>query len=447
MHGTDLDSKYKEMTETPVPGLLLSLALPAVVSNLITMVYNMADTYFIGKISTQASAAVGIALAVQGVIQAIGFFFGQGAGNNMSRQLGEKNEEAARTLAANGFLTGFLASSAFALASLAFLDSLVWFLGATETIHPYAKDYIFYILLSAPFMSSSLTLNNLLRFQGLTFYSMIGLGTGGLLNLVLDPLLIFGLGWGIAGAAIATGLSQFVSFILLLTLMELKGAVKIRPASFKPSLKGYRTITNGGLPSLFRQAVMSVSMVFLNTAAKPYGDAVIAAMAIVNKIGNFTNSVLLGIGQGFQPLCGFNYGARKYGRVREAFWFCVKLMSVFILAVAFCEFLWAEPLAGFFRDGDQEVIAIGALALRLRCFTMVFSVWLIMSNMFMQTTGHVVQASVLGLLRQGLVLIPVVLLLPPIIGLWGIQLAQPIADTVSLLISIPMTLGMLRHMD
>ena len=447
MSEKDFDSKYRDMTETPVPSLLLRLALPAVISNLITMLYNMADTFFIGKISTSASAAVGVALSIQSIIQAIGFFFGQGAGNNMSRQLGKKNLKEARTLASNGFITGFIACALFSVVCLLFLDPVVWALGSTETIHPYAKSYIFYILLAAPFMSSSLTLNNLLRFQGLTFYSMIGLGTGGLLNLVLDPLLIFGLDLGIAGAAIATGVSQLVSFTLLFVLMEWKGSVHIRPKDFKPSLKSYRMIANGGLPSLCRQGVMSVATIFLNTAAKPFGDAVIAAMSIVNKIGNFTNSVLLGVGQGFQPLCGFNYGARKFDRVREAFWFSVKLMAVFILAVAVVEFIWADPIVGFFRDGDPEVIGVGARALRLRCFTMVFSVWMVMANMFLQTTGHVVSASVLGLLRQGLVLIPVVLILPPLIGLQGILLAQPIADTVSLLISIPMTLGMLRHMD
>lgn len=441
------DEKFREMTETPVRSLILSLSVPTVISNLISTLYNAADTFFVGQISTSASAAVGVALSLQAIIQAIGFFFGQGSGNNMSRRLGAHDEKTAEILASTGFFSALIFSALVTLLGLLFLRPLSIFLGSSETILPYAMDYMFWILLSAPFMAVSLVLNNQLRFEGNSFYSMIGLTTGGILNLFLDPLFIFVFGLGISGAAIATAISQIVSFIILFILSERIGTVKIRPRSFRPSLRILGTITNGGLPSLCRQSVASVAMIALNNAALPYGDAAIAAMAIVNKIGNFTNSILIGVGQGYQPVCGYNYGAKLYIRVKEGFWFCVKLMSFVLLALALIEFIWATPIVGFFRKGDPEVIAIGDIALRLRCFTLPLSSWLIISNMLLQTTGKMWRASILGFARQGLMLIPLVLILPPLIGIWGIQIAQPFADIIAFAISIPMTTGILRELN
>ena len=441
------DEKFREMTETPVRRLILSLSVPTVISNLISTLYNAADTFFVGQISTSASAAVGVALSLQAIIQAIGFFFGQGSGNNMSRRLGAHDEKTAEILASTGFFSALIFSALVTLLGLLFLRPLSIFLGSSETILPYAMDYMFWILLSAPFMAASLVLNNQLRFEGNSFYSMIGLTTGGILNLFLDPLFIFVFGLGISGAAIATAISQVVSFIILFVLSERIGTVKIRPRSFRPSLRILGTITNGGLPSLCRQSVASVAMIALNNAALPYGDAAIAAMAIVNKIGNFTNSILIGVGQGYQPVCGYNYGAKLYTRVKEGFWFCVKLMSFVLLALSVIEFIWATPIVGFFRKGDPEVIAIGDIALRLRCFTLPLSSWLIISNMLLQTTGKMWRASILGFARQGLMLIPLVLILPPLIGIWGIQIAQPLADIIAFAISIPMTTGILRELN
>ena len=441
------EDRFRKMTETPVRRLIISLSVPTVISNLVSTLYNAADTFFVGQISTSASAAVGVALSLQAVIQAIGFFFGQGSGNNMSRQLGSHHEDTAEVLASTGFFSSLILSVLVTVLGLIFLRPLSIFLGSSETILPYAMDYIFWILIASPFMASSFVLNNQLRFEGNSFYSMIGLTTGGILNLVLDPLFIFVFHMGISGAALATAISQFVSFVILFVLTQKIGTVKIRFSSFKPSLKILGMITNGGLPSLCRQSVASVAMIALNNAALPFGDAAIAAMAIVNKIGNFTNSVLLGVGQGYQPVCGYNYGAGLYKRVKDGFWFCVKLMSIVLLALAFVEYIWASPIVGFFRKGDPEVIEIGDIALRLRCFTLVFSAWITISNMLLQTTGKMWRASILGFARQGIILIPVVWILPPLIGIWGIQIAQPLADLITFLMSVPMTMGVIRAMN
>ena len=447
MNTETVDAKYKKMTETPVKGLILRLSVPTIISNLISTLYNAADTFFVGQISTSASAAVGVALSLQAVIQAIGFFFGQGSGNNMSRRLGAHDEKTAEILASTGFVSSLMISVIISVLGLIFLRPMSIFLGSSETILPYAMDYMFWILIAAPFMASSLVLNNQLRFEGNSFYSMIGLTTGGILNLFLDPLLIFVFDMGISGAALATAISQIVSFAILFILSERIGTVKIRLRSFKPSIKLLGMITNGGLPSLCRQSVTSVAMICLNNAALPFGDAAIAAMAIVNKIGNFTNSVLIGVGQGFQPVCGYNYGAGLYRRVKEGFWFCVKLMSVVLIVLAVIEYIWASPIVGFFRKGDAEVIEIGDIALRLRCFTLVFSAWITISNMLLQTTGKMWRASILGFARQGIILIPIVWILPPLIGIWGIQIAQPLADLVTFIMSVPMTMGVIKAMN
>ena len=447
MRRLSTEEKFAQMTETPVRRLILTLAVPTVISNLISTLYNAADTFFVGMISTSASAAVGVALSLQAIIQAIGFFFGQGSGNNISRQLGAHHENTAKELASTGFFSAFILSTFIALPCLIVLEPLSVFLGSSDTILPYAMDYMFWILLAAPFMASSLVLNNQLRFEGNSFYSMIGLTTGGIINLFLDPLLIFVFDMGIAGAAVATAVSQIISFLILPILSEKVGTVRLSIRYFRPSMKMMRMITNGGLPSLCRQSVTSVAMISLNNAALPFGDAAVAAMAIVNKIGNFTNSILLGVGQGFQPVCGYNAGAGRFERVKEGFWFCVKSMSILLLLLAVLEYIWAAPIVGFFRKGDPAVIEIGEIALRLRCFTLVFSAWITISNMLLQTTGKMWRASILGFARQGIILIPIVWLLPPFIGIWGIQIAQPLADLITFCMSVPMTMSVIRSMN
>ena len=447
MRRLSTEEKFAQMTETPVRRLIITLAVPTVISNLISTLYNAADTFFVGMISTSASAAVGVALSLQAIIQAIGFFFGQGSGNNISRQLGAHHENTAKELASTGFFSAFILSTFIAIPCLIFLEPLSVFLGSSDTILPYAMDYMFWILLAAPFMASSLVLNNQLRFEGNSFYSMIGLTTGGIINLFLDPLLIFVFDMGIAGAAVATAVSQIISFLILLILSEKVGTVRLSIRYFRPSMKMMRMITNGGLPSLCRQSVTSVAMISLNNAALPFGDAAVAAMAIVNKIGNFTNSILLGVGQGFQPVCGYNAGAGRFERVKEGFWFCVKSMSILLLLLAVLEYIWAAPIVGFFRKGDPAVIEIGEIALRLRCFTLVFSAWITISNMLLQTTGKMWRASILGFARQGIILIPIVWLLPPFIGIWGIQIAQPLADLITFCMSVPMTMSVIRSMN
>lgn len=449
MSEANLDQKYIQMTQTPVETLICRLAVPTIISNLISTIYNMADTFYIGKLSTSASGAVGIVFSVMAMIQAVGFFFGQGSGNNIAKELGRQRTDKAEHLASVGFFSAIIGGTLIAVFGLLFLEPLTRALGSTETILPYAMDYLKFILLGAPYMTASLVLNNQLRFTGNAFYGMIGLTSGAILNIVLDPIFIFVFDMGIAGAALATILSQLVGFCVLLWGCNRSkcGAVPIRFKNFKPSFNYYKMIMNGGFPSLCRQGIAGIAMIVLNTAAKPYGDAVIASLAIVSRITNFTNSVLLGFGQGFQPVCGFNYGAKLYDRVKRGFWFCVKLGTIFLLVLSVIEFAAAPWLIQLFREGDPEVLRIGTTALRFQCVTFTLAAWIMISNMMMQTTGKMYRATLMGLSRQGLFLIPMVLILPPLLGVLGLQLAQPIADCISFAVCVPLQCSLLRELE
>ena len=306
--------KFDRMTKTPIPRLIGELAIPTIISMLVTSFYNMADTFFVGKINTSATAAVGIVFPLMAMIQAFGFFCGHGSGNYISRQLGAHNFEDASKMSATGFVSAFVLGLGILVVGFLFTDPLLRIMGSTETILPYARSYMRIILIGAPYMTASLVLNNQLRFQGSAFYSMIGITTGAVLNIVLDPLFIFVLDMGVAGAALATIISQFVSFCLLIAGTFRGGNLRLNLRDFSPSLKYYQNIVKGGAPSLFRQGLGSFAIVCLNLMAGPYGDAAIAAMSIVTRISQFAASVVIGFGQGFQPVCGFNYGAKLFKR-------------------------------------------------------------------------------------------------------------------------------------
>lgn len=324
--------KFEQMTEAPVEALVCKMAVPTIISMLITSIYNMADTFFVGRIGTSATGAVGVIFPLMAIIQAVGFFFGQGSGTYISRQLGAQNRDEAARMASTGFFSSLGAGCVILAVGLLFQGPLCRLLGATDTIYPYALSYMRVILLGAPYMTAALVLNNQLRLQGNAIYAMVGLVSGGLLNIVLDPMFIFGLNMGIAGAALATILSQLVSFCLLLCGVFRSGGVPLRLRLFSPSLQRYRALAAGGIPSLLRQGLASVATVCLNTAAGPFGDAAIAAMSIVTRVSQFAGSALLGFGQGFQPVCGFNYGAKRFDRVTKAFWFCVRVSTVALIA-------------------------------------------------------------------------------------------------------------------
>lgn len=440
------EEKYIQMTTTPVPELVCSLAIPTIISMLVSSFYNMADTFFVGKLDTQSTAAVGVVFSIMTIIQAVGFFFGHGSGNYISRKLGSKELEEASTMAANGFFLSFFSGIVIALLGIIFINPLSVALGSTPTILPYTKKYLRIILIGSPFMTSSLVLNNQLRFQGRASFAMVGIVTGAVLNIVLDPILIFGFKMGVSGAAVATVFSQFCSFLLLVLMTRKGGSIVIRFKNLKVNGHFIKEIFRGGVPSLCRQGLASIAVIFLNHAAGTYGDAAIAGMSIVSRITMFANSALIGFGQGFQPVCGFNYGARLYSRVREGFYFCVKYAFVFLVVVSLLCGIFAPNIVALFRKEDVEVIETGSLALRLQCITFPLNAWIVMSNMMLQSIGKALKASIVAGARQGYFFIPFILILPLCFGLLGVQMTQAVADVSTLVLSIPLTLSVLKEM-
>ena len=447
MKGMSPEKRTQMMLQAPVSRVIPRLAIPTIISMLITAIYNMADTFFVSQIGTSASGAVGVIFSAMAIIQAVSFMMGMGTGTNVSQALGAGDEERARRYAAVGFFTAFGMGVVIALLGISNIDVLVRFLGATETIAPYAKDYATYIFYAAPFMMCSFVMNNLLRFEGLAMYGMVGITTGGILNMILDPIFIFGFGLGTSGAAIATAISQFVSFSILLFMCNTKpDAIRIEPRNFKPTAKMYGKIIYIGFPSLGRQGIASVSTILLNTAAGIHGDAAIAAMSIVTRFIMFINSSIIGFGQGFQPVCGFSYGAGKYSRVREAFWFCVKVSTVLLVVLAGVSMLLSAQIVTVFRRDDAEVIRIGTTALRLQLSTLPLWGFIVMGNMLTQSIGYGARATLLSVARQGIFLIPLLLTLPGLFGLLGIQMAQPISDVCTLVLTLVIIGNVLKQL-
>lgn len=421
--------RTRMMLEEPVQRVISRLAVPTIISMLISSIYNMADTYFVSQLGTSASGAVGVIFSAMSIIQAIAFMFGMGSGTNVSHALGAKDEKLASQFVATGFFSAFGAGVIIAILGNLCLDPLVRFLGATETIAPYARDYAAYIFYGAPFMMCSLAMNNLLRFEGLAAYGMVGITSGGLLNIVLDPILIFGLKLGTAGAAIATAVSQLVSFTILLLMTNRRAsAISISWKNFTPTAVIYKKILSNGFPSLSRQGIASVSTILLNTTAGAWGDAAIAAMSIVSRYLMFINSSIIGFGQGFQPVCGFCYGAGKYSRVRQAYTYCIRVGTVVLLVLGAISFIFAEPIITLFRRDDLEVIRIGTTALQLQLLSLPLWAFITLSNMCTQAMGLGMKATLISIARQGIFLIPALLILPRVFGLLGLQMAQPIAD-------------------
>ena len=433
---TNADQHYKKMTETPVPRLILNLGIPTTISMLITNIYNMADTYFVGTLGESAQAATGVLFTVQAIMQGIAFMFGHGGGTFIARALADKNTKEATKYISSAFFIGGLIGLIITILGLTFLDPLVRFLGSTETIVPHAKDYGMWILLAAPFIICSFILNNGLRYEGKAFYAMFGLTAGGLLNIFGDYFLVMKCGLGVYGAGLATAASQVVSFSILLFMYLKMAQSSISLKAVSREFKLYLTICRVGLPSLIRQGLTSVTNGLLNNLTKPFGDAAIAAMSVVSRNSNFLMCVGLGMGQGFQPVASFNYQAKKIDRVKKGLLFTTAFGLVFIGAMSTISIIFAEPIISIFQK-HPDVIAIGSTALRFTAFGMLFMPFSVPVNMLYQSIQQPTISSVLSLIRSGMVTIPILLFGVPLLGLLGIQIAQPTADMIAGLISIP----------
>lgn len=445
-------NRREYLTTTPIPELILTLAFPTIMSMLVTGIYNTADTFFVARVSadpkvnTAATAAVGLVFTVMALIQATGFFCGHGSGNYLSRMLGAENYKEADEMASTGFALSIILGVIFAIVGNIFLTDIAAALGPKTTQSLiFTKDYMRIILLGAPFMMAQFVINNQLRFQGSAYYAMIGLMSGAVVNMVLDPLLIFGFHMQVTGAAIATVMGQITSFAVLL-IGTTKGE------NIKLSIKNVRfnghyllEIVNGGAPSLFRQGLAAIATLILNRTAGSIGsDAAIAGMSVATRIMMLMASALIGFGQGYQPVCSFNYGAGLTKRVKEGFFFCVKYSTIFLLGLGAVCFYFAPDLISLFSK-DAAAMEVGTAALRYQCITLFLSGGIVMSNMMLQSIGKGVKASIMASARNGICFIPFILILPLFMGITGVEIAQPCADVLAMLLAIPLAYSELRN--
>jgi len=442
-----LDRQYKEMTETSVEKLILRLSVPTIISMLVTNIYNMADTFFVGKLGTSASAAIGIVFSLMTINQALGFMCGHGCGSNISRKLGNKQGDAAIKFASTGFFMSLFLGVLIMIIGIIFMEPLLRIMGSTDTIMPYAKSYGICILLSAPFMTGSCVLNNVLRYEGKASLAMVGLTLGGVLNIIGDPIFIFVLNMGTLGAGISTAVSQVISFFVLLSMFGGDRTVsRLRFSAISWDIKDILNILYTGLPSLIRQGMMSVSTMVLNYMSMPYGDAAIAAMSIVSRVCNFIFAIALGISQGFQPVSAFNFGAKKFKRVKRAFIFCCGLSMIILGILSVLSLIFSGHIIGLFRN-DADVIRIGTFALRAQCIVLFISPITLAASMMFQGAGENLASSIASFLRSGITFIPMVAILPRFFGIYGIQLAQPVADVISFVVVMPLIVRFFKKIN
>lgn len=446
MAKSSAETEYRRMTESPVFGLVVKLSLPTTFSMLITSIYNIADTYFVSSLGNEATGAVGVVYAVQSIIQAIGYGFGMGAQSLISRKLGEKKSDEANLYATAGFIGSFIMGLVIMILGLVNLPFSMHLFGATDAALPLACDYGRIILIGAPVFCSSFVFNNILRAEGKATLSMVGLCSGGLINIALDALFIFYFNMGVAGAALATVISQAFSFVLLMFFFIFgKTVVKINVFGRGRKLSDYWIVFRTGLPTVFRQSLGSLATTLLNVAVRPYGDAAMSAVSIANKIYMMLRSMLIGVGQGFQPVAGYNFGAKLYKRVRKSFNAAIVLGTVYGVTAAIILGVFAENIMGLFRPGDLEVIQIGSTMLRYLCVPLLVLGYSTFVNQFYQSLGFVAPATFLASCRQGIFFVPIILVMPVVLGLTGIQTAQALADVLTFLVSIPFHIMILKR--
>lgn len=435
-----MNLSLKEKIDTlPIWQVVLILSVPSVITMMITNIYNLVDTSFVGSLGTSASGAVGVVFGLMAILQAIGFTFGQGAGSILSRKLGQGDKEGATMIASSGFAGAFICSTVVSIVCFIIINPLVYMLGSTDTIAPFAKIYISYVLATAPFMVTGFTMNNLLRYEGKSFLGMIGLMAGAILNIAGDMIFMFGMHMGIAGAGLSTAISQTVSFFILLSAF-LRGKTECRLSlkSISRDVLVYADIITTGFSSLIRQGLSSVTTIMLNTVAAGYGgDAAVAAMSIVSRLFFFMFSIAVGVGQGFQPVCGFTYGAKDYKKLKKGYWFTMLMAELLMLVVGFFVYLKAPQLIAWLRD-DVEVVNIGTRALRLQCLAAILMPMCMVTEMLMQASGQRLNAIILATLRNGLIFIVCLHILSKLRGLSGVQEAQPLSFIISVLPAVIM---------
>ncbi|MBN2851441.1 MAG: MATE family efflux transporter [Clostridia bacterium] len=442
------DKRLQLMENAPINKAITTMAIPATAGMLLSAIYNLADTAFVSKLGTSQIGAVGIIFPLMMLISAVGMTFGMGAGSYISRLLGAKDFDLANRTASTAFFSTVFISIVLLLIGFPLRADLVVLFGATDSIIGYANEYIVYILLAMPFMMGVMVLNTMLRAEGSAKLSMIGMASGAILNIILDPIFIFVFKMGVPGAALATAISQFVSFVILITpYFKRKSVLHLKLKMFTFKLRIYGEIFKIGVPSFLRQGLASLSFVLLNSAAGLYGgDSAIAALTIMLRVMMFILMIIFGIGQGFLPVAGYNYGARNYDRLLKGLYFTIKVCLVVALFGTFSFIFLGGFILNLFNV-SQEVVSIGIKAFRYTGYIMPALGFAIPVNMLYQAMGRGIPATLLSISRQGIFFIPVILILPNLIGLNGVLMAQPIADLCTLIFTALLSISLFKEIN
>ena len=441
----DKQSSRKLMMLTePIPGLIMKMALPTIVAFLITSIYSLADTYFVSQwgntsaAATAATAAVSVNASLDQIIMMAGSMLAIGANSYVARLLGARKEEHANRVLSTAFFTAIGFGLVVLLLGTVFMRPMVRLLGATDSCEQYAVDYATYVLLVAPFMAANFVMNQCLRAEGSAMLSMVGMGVGGVLNCILDPIFIFNLDMGVAGASLATAISKIVSFcILAYPYVTGRSMMRISLRLVKFSRDIVTEVTKVGSSSLFRNGFAVLAGILLNKIAGNISDSVLAGIGVCTKVMMFPFSIILGFGTGFQPVVGFNWGAKRYDRVRESYRFSAWVAAIGSLVMAAVLAIFADFVIGLFAESDPEMMEIGALAIRLQCLALPVHAWVAVVNMYCAGLGDGRGALMLSTSRQGSCFLPILYPVAWLFKAIGVAAVQALADILSLALAIP----------
>ncbi len=440
--------KHTFMLSTPVSRLVPRMALPSIAGMMVTSAYNLADTLFVSRLGTSATGAVGVNGSIDLIIMMAGSLLATGAASYTSRLLGARQDQHAREVLSTCFFIALLLGAGVLALGFAFQDQMLYLLGANEEILPYSEQYCRYILLAAPFMATNFVLNQCLRAEGSAIYSMAGMVIGAVLNIGLDPIFIFSCGWGVAGASAATAISKLVSWcILMIPYWRGRTLLTIKLRQIRVRWKDVREVCSMGSASFFRGGLGTLAAIILNRIAVTFGTSALAAVSVSNRITMFMTSGCLGFGQGFQPVAGYSWGARRFDRVRESFRFSLAACVAGISVVAALVAIFARPLLLLFTENDAELVRIGVFSLRMQCLAMPFHGFGIIVNMLCAGIGRPVPTLLMGISRQGICFFPILPLMVKFFGVWGVASVQGAADILVMALAVPIAVRVMRDVN
>ena len=447
-HAQSQEQRRNMMLNEPISRIIPKMAVPTIVAFLINSIYSLADTYFVSSLGTNATAAVSVNASLDQLIMMCGSMLAMGANSYIARLLGQGDEKKASQVLSTAFFSAFGIGALLMIFGNLFMVPMVRLLGATPTCEQYSIDYATYVLYAAPFMAANFVMNQCLRSEGSATLSMVGMGFGGILNVILDPIFImpWGFNMGVAGASLATAISKWVSFaILIFPYVTRRSLLHLSIRNYYPSRDIVTKVISVGSSSMFRSGLAVVSAILLNSIAGNISDSVLAAVGVCNKVMMFPFSIILGFGNGFQPVAGFNWGAKRFDRVEESYRFCSRVAFFGSLIMALFVGFFADTFVVLFAGTDEEMRRIGVICMVSQCIALPIHAWVAIVNMLCAGLGNAKGALALSTARQGTCFLPILYPLAWAFGAYGIAVVQAVADVLTMVLAVPIIRKMRRQ--